>query len=410
MKILVAEDDKTTCQALTGLLEKWDYQVVVAEDGNKAWEIMQRPDAPRVAILDWIMPGIDGVELCRRIRERSSAEYVYIIMLTVKKRKSDVMAGLYAGADDYIVKPFSSSELHSRLMYGVQRIEGAVDNKTNSATKSNVVERYFSKMEKIAKKESLWQLHADRIAELGVLLAGVAHEINNPTTYISNSAQNLKMFWQKMEPLLKGQGHNVKKQQKIETILEKTQQNIDYISDGVERILNIVDGLRAFARLDNGEKNTCDVNRCIEQAIELCCNTIERYITIQKDLANDLPLVIADDLQIEQVIINLIINAGNAMEEQRQGTLTVRTKQVGETVIIIVSDTGPGIPESKLVNIWQPFFTTKTLGKGTGLGLAIVRKIVSDHNGQVEVRNKPEGGAEFTITLPIMQHETVAAE
>jgi len=409
MKILVAEDDLTTCQALTTLLEKWGYQVVVAEDGNKAWDIIQRQDAPKVIVLDWIMPGIDGVELCRRIRERPFGEYIYIIMLTVKKRKSDVMAGLYAGADDYIVKPFSSSELRSRVAYGVHRIitKDNSDQETTSALKSDVVKRYFARMEKITKTESLQQFHTDRIAELGLLLAGVAHEINNPTTYISNSAQNLKLFWQKMEPLIKEQSHNAKEQDKIEMILEKAQKNIDCISDGVERILNIVDGLRAFARLDSQEKNPCDINRCIEQALELCHNTLKRHIKIQKDLDNDLPPVIADELQMEQVIINLILNADDAMEEKEQGTLTIRTKQIDDNVIIVVSDTGTGIPDSKLGNIWQSFFTTKGVGKGTGLGLATVRKIINDHNGQIEAANKPQGGAEFTITLPAMQHQTV---
>ena len=118
MKALIADDDLTYRRMLKALLAKWGYDVLVTSDGNAAWQVLQSPDAPQIAILDWMMPGKDGVEICRQIRECSQSDPKYIILLTSKGGKEDVVSGLDAGADDYITKPFESEELRARVQVG----------------------------------------------------------------------------------------------------------------------------------------------------------------------------------------------------------------------------------------------------------------------------------------------------
>jgi diguanylate cyclase (GGDEF)-like protein len=123
MKILIAEDDPVSRRLLGAKLAKWGYEIVVTRDGNEAWQALQATDAPRIAILDWMMPGMDGVEICRKIRENIKEPYIYIILLTALHREEDLVAGMEAGADDYITKPFKSSELNVRLRAGTRIIE-----------------------------------------------------------------------------------------------------------------------------------------------------------------------------------------------------------------------------------------------------------------------------------------------
>ncbi len=118
MKALIADDDLTYRRMLQALLAKWGYEVLVTSDGDSAWQVLQAPDAPQIAILDWMMPGKDGVEICRQIRESSQSNPKYIILLTSKGGKEDVVSGLDAGADDYITKPFESEELRARVQVG----------------------------------------------------------------------------------------------------------------------------------------------------------------------------------------------------------------------------------------------------------------------------------------------------
>src|SRR5512140_1151932 len=118
MRILLAEDEPGTRHLLKSLLHKWRYQVVVARDGSEAWRLLQQNDAPMLAILDWMMPGLDGVQVCREVRKLGRTSYTYILLLTAKNQKQDIVAGMEAGADDYLSKPFDAAELKARLRAG----------------------------------------------------------------------------------------------------------------------------------------------------------------------------------------------------------------------------------------------------------------------------------------------------
>jgi DNA-binding response OmpR family regulator len=120
MRILIAEDDLVSRKMLEATLARWGYELVITSDGEAAWQALQQADAPRIAILDWMMPGLDGVDVCRRVRARESGDPAYILLLTAKGNKADIVSGLEAGADDYIVKPFDREELRARLQAGIR--------------------------------------------------------------------------------------------------------------------------------------------------------------------------------------------------------------------------------------------------------------------------------------------------
>ena len=123
MRMLIAEDDPVPRRLLEAVLVKWGYEVVVACDGIEAWQVLRREDAPRLAVLDWMMPGMDGVEVCRKVRTKENGSYVYLILLTIKQHKEDTVAGLDAGADDYVIKPFDHRELRARVQVGVRMVD-----------------------------------------------------------------------------------------------------------------------------------------------------------------------------------------------------------------------------------------------------------------------------------------------
>lgn len=397
MKILIAEDDPASRIVLKTILQKWGHEIVVAQDGNQAWQILQT-DNPKLVILDWMMPGIEGVELCKKIRRRTDGDYIYIILLTAKVENENIVTGLDAGADDYIAKPFDREVLRSRVAVGARIIQY----ESVLAEKNVQLQQYGSEMEKLAEERSKQLVHAERMATVGLLSAGIAHEINNPTAFIAGNIQTLERFCSDMEPALQKQiQQNGEDTEKLEFILDEMPKAINGIRNGVARISRIVKGLKSFCRKNEETVAACDVNTCVEQALELCYNALKYYVTIRKDLAENLPQIMADSQQIEQVLINLFVNAADAMAEYGQGTLTIKTQTADNSVVVKVTDTGPGIPEDKLDDIWQPFYTTKPPDKGTGLGLFTVHGIIENHEGQIKVENKPTGGAEFTITLPV---------
>ncbi len=123
MKVLIADDDAVSRRLLEATLDGWGYEVVTATDGAAAWKMLSKPDTPRLAILDWMMPDLDGLEVCRRVRDQPHGDRLYILMLTAKMQKEDIVVGLQSGADDYIINPFHLDELKARVAVGRRILE-----------------------------------------------------------------------------------------------------------------------------------------------------------------------------------------------------------------------------------------------------------------------------------------------
>ena len=223
-------------------------------------------------------------------------------------------------------------------------------------------------------------MESDRLAAVGELVAGVAHEVNNPLSSISAFAQLL----------LRDGGLTASQRDSIEVIRSETL-----------RASQVVKDLLAFARRSEVTREPLDLGGLLSRTLrlrgyQLTSNRIE----LQTDFATELPAVVGDPRQLQQVFFNLVTNAVQAMASQNGGTLSVSARREGENVVVEVSDSGPGIPEAARAHIFEPFFTTKGEGEGTGLGLSVSYGIVASHGGTIEVAGTSERGTTFRVTLP----------
>jgi len=222
-------------------------------------------------------------------------------------------------------------------------------------------------------------MQADRLASVGTLIAGIAHDLNNPLTTISGYADLLKMDLQQTE-----HGEFAAR-----------------ITEEAERCRDVARNLLNFARQTDEPMLTFDLNALIRGVCDLRAYDLRAaHIQVEQDL-QPLPQIVADYGQIQQVVYNLVDNAYYAMQQQGGGVLTVATEADGDQVRLRVSDTGPGLAEDVRDRIFEPFFTTKPRGEGTGLGLSICRRILTDHGGEIEATSGPEGGCSFTVSLPV---------
>ena len=399
MRILIAEDDYASRLLLASILKNQGHDVIECADGLEAWNAFQHDLTIQAAILDWMMPEITGIELCRNIRA-TEGPYTYVIMLTAKGQTEDVQTGFDAGADDYLVKPLNAGLLKHRL-HVAKRI---LTYESALYASREQLKRCASQMEQLAEERARQLTHADRMATLGTLAAGMAHEINNPATFISGNAQTMQQAWKAVSTLLEHPEIQALNDPQVAFILAEFPDMLHDIRKGVDRISNIVNGLRSYARQELPTKEPFNLLNIMQEALRICVSAIKYDIHIDCTVPEDFPEVVGSQQQIEQVLINLIVNAAHAIHRQSDadsGILWLQARIGGDSAIISVADNGPGIPEQLLPRVFDPFFTTKDMQKGTGLGLSISQRIIEEHGSTLTVCNRPEGGAHFSFTLPL---------
>jgi len=261
---------------------------------------------------------------------------------------------------------------------------------------------------------------------MGILVAGVAHEINNPIAFIHGNLSSLKKYSSRVRELLvkyeaieqyvnsategdisdlMGDVARFKKEKKIEFILGDMIDLAEESLEGVERVRNTIKDLKTFSRVDLTERDRVDINAILESALNIIWSEIKYKAEVIKDYG-ELPEVMCFSQKISQVFMNILMNAVQAIEER--GTITISTRHIKEgrraddsSVEILISDTGGGIPEESILKIFDPFFTTKPVGQGTGLGLSITYDIVRSHGGNITVESKAGKGTTFSILLPL---------
>ena len=258
-------------------------------------------------------------------------------------------------------------------------------------------------------------LHQEKMASIGQLAAGVAHEINNPIGFIHSNLSTLGKYLSRLSGFLAIQSgciaagappeqvESVRQQQaslKIDYILKDLEDLVRESMEGAERVRSIVADLKIFSRVDESEYKQADLNECLRSTINIARNEIKYKATLKKELG-EIPRTRCYPQQMNQVFMNLLVNAAHAIEDQ--GIITVRSWEEDGYVCISVADTGQGIPEANLNRIFEPFFTTKEVGKGTGLGLSITYDIVKKHNGEITVRSEPGKGTVFTVRIPVVE-------
>jgi len=311
-----------------------------------------------------------------------------------------------------IVIGYISKQKDNKLLK--QQKESILSINKELKSKNDAVESGIKKLKETQSK----LVESEKMASLGQLTAGVAHEINNPVNYISSNLSPLKLSIKEImeilneyrklnEPESKGSSLEKAKQLEdkydIEYLVKELNTILDGISDGAERTKEIVLGLRNFSRLDKHELKQVILSDMIDSSLVLLRNQYKDRIEVIKSYDPDLTYVECFPGQLSQVLMNILSNAIQAIEGQ--GTITVKTELSGKESAIIISDTGKGIPNDELDNIFDPFYTTKEIGEGTGLGLSISYGIIQEHNGRIDVESKMGVGTSFKIFIPIRQEE-----
>ncbi|MBI5558116.1 MAG: PAS domain-containing protein [Deltaproteobacteria bacterium] len=278
-----------------------------------------------------------------------------------------------------------------------------------------VILRDITERKRAEEELKLVQTHLiqqEKMASIGQLAAGVAHEINNPIGFIASNLSSLKTYIDRLaEFIVAGdqlaaqagspgceQLRNLGKKLKIDFITDDARQLISESLDGADRVARIVVGLQSFSRADQSLSTLVNLNEALDATINIAGNEIKHVGTLNREFG-EIPLVKCYPQQLNQVFLNLLINAAQAIGEQ--GHITVRTWCDDNRVFVSVSDSGKGIPAEVLPRIFEPFFTTKEVGKGTGLGLSLSYGIVKNHGGEIKVQSEAGKGSTFTVSIPV---------
>jgi two-component system NtrC family sensor kinase len=297
-------------------------------------------------------------------------------------------------------------------------LEERVDNRTRKTLEQkNKLESAYSQLQ----KTQMQLVESEKLASIGQLAAGVAHEINNPIGFVKSNLSSLESYINIYRTLIKEQqdfinnvgleNHPYLKEQFSKIEKYQNQEDIDFINNdikslikesitGTVRVAEIVKGLKVFARESNEILELCDLGACLEDALKIINNEIKYKCKIKKDIKN-LPLFNCNEVQMTQVFTNLIVNAAQAIKHV--GVLTIKashnTSDKESNITISIADNGEGISEANKAKLFDPFFTTKPVGEGTGLGLSISRGIIADHGGTISVESKEGVGTRFTIVF-----------
>jgi signal transduction histidine kinase len=360
-KILLIEDNPGDVRLIREMLSavpgvSWELESTGRLSTGLEYLDKQQPD---IILLDLGLPDSQGLETLDKICSKTTT--VPIVVLTGLDDEAIANQAVHKGAQDYLLK----DDINDRLLWRVMRY--AIERKRMEAEK-----------EEIERKAQL----ASRLASVGELASGVAHEINNPLTGVI------------------GYAHLLLARKDIPADIRP---DIEIINEGAQRVANIVKKLLAFSRQTRPEQRYVNINELIRsildlQAYALAANNIK--VTLQ--LARDLPMTIADPGQLQQVFLNLIMNAETEMKSTlRSGKLSIKTEQVDNIIRISFKDNGPGIAKENLEIIFDPFFTTREVGQGTGLGLSVCHGIITEHKGRIWAESEPGKGATLIIELPV---------
>jgi len=258
-------------------------------------------------------------------------------------------------------------------------------------------------------------LQQEKMASIGQLAAGVAHEINNPIGFITSNLNSLGKYLTRLSDFILLQKKALaspgdrslleevrqkEKTMKMGFIMDDSMKIIEESLDGSDRVQKIVQSLKSFSRSDDGKQVPADINECFESAVNIVWNEIKYKADLKREFGI-LPQTLCYPNQLNQVFINFLINAVQAIE--KQGTITIRTWHEDGAIWASISDTGCGIPAEVVSRVFEPFFTTKEVGKGTGLGLSITYEVIKRHEGDIWVESTPGAGTTFTIRIPVIE-------
>ncbi len=412
--ILIVDDNSNNIKVLFEVLEQANFCVLIAKNGESALEKVAAV-TPDLILLDVMILGIDGFETCRRLKASNSAQEVPVIFMTALSDVADKVKGFNLGAVDYITKPFQQEEvlarvnLHLKLRDLSKKIEHLVEQRTIKRT--NTVSQL--------QQSQIQLIQGEKMSTLGQLVAGVAHEINNPVGFIDGNLLHIERYvqdlvahlqmYQQHQPdsLIADHADAIE----LDFLLDDLPKVVTSMHQDTGRIHDISMSLRTFSRSDTTTKVKFDIHEGIDSTLLVLKHRLKATpdcpeITIIKEYG-DLPSIECFPGQLNQVFMNIIANATDALEESdhpKNGQITIRTLITDDQAFatVEIADNGIGIPEDVKLNIFEQLFTTKSVGKGTGLGLAIADQIVVEkHRGVLEVDSHFNQETTFKIVLPL---------
>lgn len=533
MKILIADDDSICRRMLQAALTKWGHEVLAVEDGSRAFDALTDTEAPRVAILDWEMPGLTGPEICQRIRIQTDRTQPYVLLLTAREGKEHVKEAIRAGANDYLSKPLDTNELRIRLDIALGLLEKAdlerVSHELERRVQAGVVElavaqanneqllasipciliglsangritkwnrnaeEVFSlsgrdvlsqpfddldihwddpsipaqivrctqthvpvRLENVSfvrrdKTQRMLQLtispiraagggtslgglvlaedyteqqvlkaqlaQSQKLESIGQLAAGVAHEINTPIQYIGDNTNFLEGAFRDVSKVLSlyraaesdpprlSEARSAIELADLDYLLEEVPRAIKQTLDGVGHVARIVRAMKEFAHPGSEEKRPVDLNHALETVVAVARNEWKYVADVVSHLDPELPQIPGLPGELNQVFLNLLVNAAHAIRDTsdgQKGKITLTTRRSDTLVEVRVADTGCGIPEAIRGRIFDPFFTTKPVGQGTGQGLSIAHTVVvQQHGGVITFESEVGKGTTFIVRLPM---------
>ena len=409
-------DDNPDMRRLLRFLVGQEFRVRTARNGREALEQV-RARRPELVLTDVMMPEMSGTELCEAIKADEDLASIPVVLVTSKAEREMKIEGLERGADDYVTKPFHPRELMARVRSLVKLRLMQEELGIRNALLESTNEELRSTMEEL--REAGAQLvKAERLAAVGELAAGVAHEVNNPVNFALNAMKTLQSYVGDVQEVTArvatldlddrdaldarlAEISALRSELEFDQVTDALAELGGIVSEGLERTSRLVGDLRDFAA--PGDRGTCEVDvvRGLESTLQLMGHTLSNEgIEVRRTMDLDLPSVVGDARALNQVFLNLLKNAAEAFEGRR-GVIDVRAFQQGGWILVEIQDDGPGVADDVAARVFEPFFTTKEAGRGSGLGLSITQRIVSEHGGRIELELPDEGGSCFRIHLPL---------
>lgn len=403
--IFVVDDLPENLILLRTILEKKGYRITTFENGIEALEVM-KAKVPDLVLLDVDMPVIDGYEVCSRMKMDESLEDIPVIFISAFGETFNKVKAFKSGAVDYVEKPFSLDELLARI-----RVQLDLKDRNEKLEKA---------IEELRKTQEIL-IRSEKMASMGVMLAGMSHEINNPVNYIKTSTEALIRDFNDFKkindfcisnidssPSVLQELEHIKQSCEYEVLTREIDDLMKHITIGSGRITDVVRQLKLFAEIGAEGRDSYNINEGLDNGLDLLGGKVEEHgITVVRNFALT-STVEGDRIKLNQAFLNILSNAVGALENTPNGEplIAITTSEVRldglSHVEVSIQDNGVGVPVEFREKVFDPFFTTKEVGCGLGLGLSIVHKVVEEHNGKL-ILDSNEQGTTVIIRFPIEQ-------
>lgn len=395
-KVLIVDDDPINLDILREVLDD-EYTLLEAQSGQSALKAVA-DHSPDLVLLDVMMPGMTGFEVCEVLKSRPEAEDIPVLFLTAKADTEDKLRGFTVGGADYIVKPFEPEEVLARVNTHV---------KLRKAMRT--VKRYNERLEEMLGERTRELINSERQAAFSLMIQGIVHNLRNPLMVINGNSELIKLAVEKIRKFCSGP-----ESIDMEFIMKKLDRilkDVSTINSGAAAMNQMINSMMAKSRSDKSDKlEVIDLNKILQQELEFLNADLKYKHDIRKEIKlspKDLIIKVVPS-EISQVFQNLVRNSIHATWDQKDALISVASGEDDRMVWFTVGDNGPGIPEENLEKIFDPFFTTKPKAndqksagpKGTGLGLHTCSELVKSYNGYIKVESDIGFGTKFFISIP----------